>query len=148
MIEPGQTLKLHYPSCTHVLDFSCAPRLPRVLTVRRIRDLVTEPLTLQEFLHRPYIVRSRWLAIGWDIEKRVWRQFYLGSSDEYQAIGQLRFAVYHPRRLLPSRVVSQGFDATIDDRELMLRVLKRWQEKGRPTYNLRVCCDDMRLFAT
>ena len=145
MIDPGTFLEFSYPTRTHVREFPAAPRRRRKLAVHRVRDLVREPLTVDEFLRRPFTMRSRWLVIGQDADLGQWRQFYLGSAEEFRSPGGLRVALYEPRGTRPREILTREFAPTVADRKAMVRTLMQWSEKDYGKYQLRICCDDLRL---
>ncbi len=145
-LEPEQYLELTYPANTHVREFENARRQLRKLTIRRIRDLTRDPLTINEFLRRPYTMRSRWLIRAFDHDLKSWRQFYLGSSTEFAAPGQLRIAFYRPDGTSMEKLLGREFNPTVRDRKLMMRLLRRWANKDHGDLQLRISCDDLRLF--
>ena len=145
MIEPGTHLRIHYPTQTHVRHFFDAPRELRSITVRNVRDLVRQPLTPDEFLQRPFVMRSRWLVKGYDNILHQWRQFYLGSSEEFAAPGSLRLALYEPSSTKPAELLGREFNPTVFDRKLMIRLIRRWHSRVEGELQLRVCCDDLRI---
>lgn len=138
-------MDIHYPVHTHVRLFEASPRKLRHIQVCRVQDLVRQPLTIDEFLHRPFLMRSRWLAKAWDAELKAWRQFYLGSSQEYAAPGQLRLALYELGGTWPVELLGREFNPNVYDRKLMMRLFRRWSEKNHRSLELRVLCDDMRI---
>ena len=145
MIAPGSKIEIHYPTSTHVRWLGQVPRTRREIEVVRVRDLLSEPLTLDEFLRRPFVHRSRWLALAKDYGLREWRQFYVGSSQEFQAPGTMRLAIYQPGEGKPSQLLGREFLPTVHDRKLMIRLIRRWKSQDHGELQLRVCCDDLRL---
>ncbi|TWU18031.1 hypothetical protein [Allorhodopirellula heiligendammensis] len=144
MIQPGQTIELTYPDCTligAIRDFR-----ERRLVVRSIRDLVAEPLTIAEYLRRPMLARSRWLLQCWDVERRCWRKFYLGSSREHERPGLLRVGLYRPGATRPDELVSRAFGPTRMERRVLARVLADWVDADLGRLQLRVLADDLALY--
>ncbi len=138
----GTKIELHYPTCTDVFADSEQWRL-RELLVYRIRDLVREPLTIDEYLHRPFVKRSRYLLIGKEYGR--WKQFYLGSTQEYLANGQLRLGLYGPDDTKPTQLVSRPFDNTPEDRKCLFEAVERWSKLSFGQLQLRVFADDLRI---
>jgi hypothetical protein len=64
MFSPGTEIALVYPTQTHVLQIDNSPRKTQEIYVHRVRDLIEQPLTPNEYLRRPYVARSRWLVLG------------------------------------------------------------------------------------
>lgn len=144
-LQPDDFLELTYPTTTHVRTVHGAARERRCVTIRRIRDLVVEPLSITEFARRPFVTRSRWLVAGYDHDRNAWRQFYLGTATEFAAPGQLRVALYEPGDPKPQRLLTRGFAPTVKDRKTMLRLLARWSNQDFGELELRVTCPDMSL---
>jgi len=135
-------LSLTYPRTTHVSFYGSAEFVRREFRLLKIRDLVREPLTIEDFLRRPYNRRSRYLLLG--VERTNYRQFYLGCSDEFYCESQLRLGVYgsEPR---PLEIIGRGFYDDPRERKLMIRLLERWYGKNFNGRELRVFADDFRL---
>jgi hypothetical protein len=74
---PGRSYRFLYPS----INFRCLPSKldERRILVKRIRDLVMEPLDEETLESNPFIKRGRWLVTGIDLEKGAERSFYLES---------------------------------------------------------------------
>lgn len=143
MIEPGQTIELTYPDCTLI---DALPKFrERRLQVHSIRDLVREPLAITEYLRRPMLARSRWLLQCWDIDRRAWRKFYLGSSREHQRPGMLRVGLYRPGETKPVELVSRSFGPTRTERRVLAKVLADWHHADLGSLRLRVLADDLGL---
>ncbi|QDT07960.1 hypothetical protein K227x_63900 [Rubripirellula lacrimiformis] len=145
MVEPGTYLEFSYPINRHVRLFEVVPRRLRKIEVKRVRDLVREPLTINEFARRPYVMRSRWLIAGIDLDVGQWRQFYLGSSDEFRAPGNLRIALYRPGDTCPTEILGREFLPTVFDRRVMLRLIRRWNDRDLGQMDLRIVCDNFRI---
>jgi hypothetical protein len=142
--EPGTKIELHYPTRTDVFADSQLWRL-RELIVYRIRDLVREPLTIEEYLSRPFVKRSRYLLIGKELGR--WKQFYLGTTQEFHASGQLRLGLYAPDELKPRHLVSRSFDNTPKDRKELYKAVAEWSKIDFGQLTLRVFADDLRIIA-
>lgn len=145
MFEPGDEISFHYPRTTHVRYYQrCGYRL-RNVRVESIRDLVREPLTPDEFCRRPFVLRSRWLVRGFDLDRKRERQFYLGASQEFAAPSELRVALYDPVRGWPAYSLYRGILPSLDDRKFLSKVLTLWRCRDFGDNVLRVYADDMRL---
>lgn len=146
MFDINQEIEFHYPANTHVRYLGQQLALKkRQFIVRRIRDLVAEPLTPDEFIRRPYVRRSRYLVVGIEYEQRQWRQFYVGCSAEYSSPSQLRLALYEPSGKRPAKLLLRPFEATMHDRAALIRWLHRHKHKDFHGLQLRVFADDLRL---
>ncbi|MCD0459141.1 hypothetical protein [Roseiconus lacunae] len=145
MIDPGSYIEIHYPCQTHIRWIHAAEKQRRNLQIIRIRDMLAEPLTVDEFLRRPFVFRTRWLAFAHDLDLSTWRQFYLGSSAEYCAAGTMRMALYEPGSPKPAKLLGREFQPTLKDRKLMIRLLKHWGTQDYGDLQLRVLCDDLRI---
>lgn len=117
----------------------------RAIQVANIRDLVAEPLDLDDYLRRPFIRRSRWLLTGRDEETGRYRNFYLGAAREYRAPGTIRVGFYEPDNPRPVRTLPKIFEPNSADRLLLLRLMLRL--RNQDLGDLRVCVfsDDLRL---
>lgn len=143
MIDPGDQLEIRYPVRTHVKHWTESPVQSRYLTIAKIRDLAREPLTAQEFLRRPFVVRSRYLCLA--REGLDWRQFYLGSSLEYRSPSTMRLAIFDPDVPRKLKKICREFQPTVKDRELMIRLINHWNSEDHGDLDLRIVCDDLRL---
>ena len=146
MLEIGDRLVLHYPVTTSIHRIERAAKRPREVIIKQLRDLVEEPLTIQEFRRRPLCNRSRWLARCYEIGSGF-RQFYLGSSSEFEAPGHLRIALYDPNHIRPVELIGREYAPSIDDRKLMLRLLSDWESRDFGGLELRIIAADLRVIA-
>lgn len=144
-LEPNNTIKLHYPSSTHVGFVRTVEHKPRLFTILRVRDLVRQPLTVEEFIRRPFVRRSRYLILG--NECGCLRQFYVGNSQEYFAPSQLRLALYEPFSIRPNKLLARPFDDTVEDRRQMLKILRSLPSHDFGDLELRIFADDLCLIA-
>lgn len=143
MIQPGSSIELSYPDST--LVESLTKLVLRRVHVYRIRDLVADPLTPEEFLRRPFIRRSRWLVSGFDLDRQCHRKFYLGNSVEHRAAGLLRIALYEPGAKRPTHLFPRPFGPTRSERRHLIDSLNRCLDKDLADLRLRVFSDDLRL---
>lgn len=139
-IKPNQRIQLHYPSNTIVGRVSMYQ--PRHLITRSIRDLASDPLTIEEYFRRPFIARGRWLVRAYDLDQSCTRQFYLANSIEYLSHSPLRIGIYEQGNPRPLEIVSRGFQNTPRDRILLARTLKRFLD-----FRLESSCVSVRVFA-
>lgn len=143
MLQVGKIVEFHYPRTTHVhYVHSCEYRLRRV-RITAIRDLVREPLTIDEYLRRPYVLRSRHLITGIDLDRNRERRFYIGCSREFRAPTELRIATYTDGIKWPEGIFFRPIQATLHDRKLLARALEQW----RADLSLRVYADDLRVIS-
>jgi len=145
MIECGEEITISYPISTHVERLHSSDLQRRNIVVCSVRDLVSDPLSVAEFLRRPYLLRSRWLVKAYEPRQRQYRQFYLGSSVEFRAPSVLRIGLYEPGTSRPVELFGRGFEATPKDRRLMIRALESWQKFDFGDASLRVFADDLRV---
>jgi len=145
LFEPNETIKLHYPATTHVGFSREVPHKPRLFKILRVRDLVRQPLTVEEFLRRPFVRRSRYLLLG--DEGGNLRQFYVGNSKEFFSPSQLRLALYEPFSFRPHKLIARPFDDTLEERKQMLKILRSLPSLDFGDYELKVFADDLRLIA-
>jgi len=142
--EIGNTVELHYPTCTSVLAATEKRWKRREIQVQQIRDLVEHPLTLEEFLRRPFIYRSRYLLQA--VEHGQRKQFYLGTAREFFSCGQLRLGLYLPDGRRPTELLSRPFENTPYDRRLLYRAVLELAQYDFGQKQLRVLADDLRIF--
>lgn len=125
MFSPGQQIELLYPVSTDVSQIESAARKLRQLYVHRVRDLVEEPLSISEFIRRPYVARSRWLVLASEVDGERPKQFYVGTADNYRAPGSLQLALYRTDDKRPHALISRQFEPTVRDRLALLKLLQR-----------------------
>ena len=137
-------LTISYPITTH-LRYTQSPQFkPRTVRVVRVRDLLTNPLTVEEFRRRPYVRRTRYLVMAQ--EGRSYKQFYLGSTAEAWAPSQLRLDLYNPNETRPRELLTRPFSDDVREMKLLLRLLERWANKDfGPCLSLRIFADNLRL---
>lgn len=141
----NKQIDLSYPTQTSISHIH-APRFARRrIHVLSARDLVVEPLTIDEFRRRPFLNRSRWLLRAWDSDLKAWRQFYLGSSAEYRSPGTLQLAIYETTVQKIECLISRQFEPTIEDRRELMRVICDVERDGVDLDVLRVIAPDMRV---
>ncbi|KLU07665.1 hypothetical protein RISK_000342 [Rhodopirellula islandica] len=143
MFEPNDEVELTYPESTLVEANTTFRR--RRLQIREIRDLITDPITPEEYLRRPLTQRSRYLLTAYDKDSKSWRQFYVGSSKEFLTDGRLRIALYEKGGTSPQKIVSRSFEATRRDRIALARAVKEMQEKDLAGLELRIVPDESRV---
>ena len=92
----GQTIEFEYPDTNQVgipLELE-----HRRFQIRKIRDVLAEPLKTETYQYRPYIRRARFLLGGFDLDKQEWRSFYADSMGNIVPVtGPLyRIGLYDP----------------------------------------------------
>ena len=146
MFDSGQELELVYPITTHIHRIHYVPRRIRQIRVHKVRDLLAEPLTIDEYARRPYVSRSRWLITAHERPGEPPRQFYLGSADNYRSPSVLHVGLYEPDHPRPSYLIGRQYEPTIADRRELLR-FAREQATLHPGYELRIFASDLRLIS-
>lgn len=145
-IADSQSIEILYPLHTSVSHIHEPRFIERRIHVLSSRDLVKEPLTINEFRRRPFLNRSRWLLKAWDVDVQGFRQFYLGSSAQYRAPGTLQVVVFDPEISRPKSLVSRQYEPTLSDRRELMKVLCTIERQRRLDLNeLRIIAPDMRL---
>lgn len=145
MFSRGDEVEISYPVRTHVRLWRPDETRRRQLIIHDVRDLLADPLSVEDFLRRPYLLRSRWLAKAFEPEPGRWRQFYLGSSKEYAAPGVLRVGLYEPGEIKPVRVYGRDFQPTLEDRRALVKALRQWSRHDFGEAKLRVFASDLRI---
>ena len=133
--------ELHYPA-RNLLN--CSPVWKKRLVSRfSVRYLVVNPLTPEEYLARPLVRRSRYL---WHVKDNYnqWRSFYQCASLEHFRDTHLRLALYDGRSRV--KLLARPFESTVRDRVLLARVVSRWSQYDYDGLQLRITCDDLRLY--
>lgn len=146
-IKKGDRLTITYPTTTHVRFVDSARWQARRIECLAIRDLLREPLTPDEFLRRPYILRSRWLIRAADRDSRQLRQFYLGSSHEFASPASLRIGIYEPGDSKPSQWIGREFGETANDRRQLVQLVLRLGRQDLSPASLRITAPDLRLIS-
>lgn len=141
MLKRLEKLLLAYPEST-LLQTQWQFRRRR-LEVVDVRDLLTEPLTPDEFLRRPLIHRGRWLVRARDLEQQTVKQFYLASTREFYRPTGLRLALYWPdqRDQPPAEWLSRRFAGTRRDRIVLARALASLRQTDFGGFDLRITID-------
>lgn len=161
----GDELDISYPICTDIREFQNSPLRSRRIIIRRLRDLCQEPLTVEEFIRRPFVARSRWLVRSWDVDLKTWRNFYLGSTPEFKSPGTLRLAIFGACPDRPIDYLGRMYHETFQDRRAMLHQICKWNDSLAATIErrmnmpesisdylpplpeLRIVAEDLRLLA-
>jgi hypothetical protein len=141
----GKEIEFSYPVSTHVRFFRPDQYRDRQIVVHDVRDLVTDPLTLEEFSRRPWLMRSRYLVRAYEPDRGKWRQFYVGSSRQWQSPGMLRVGLYEHGATRPDRIFGRAFAPTIEDRRVMIAAIREWSKHHFVCGSLRVFVDDLGL---
>lgn len=141
MFSTGERVTLHYPTVPLVgvvPDF-----VPRTFQVRSIRDLVTCPLSVRDYLDRPLINRGRILINGWDLDHKSYRRFYLASSKEFRRESVLRIGLYDADQRQPFKVIDRPFAPTRRDRLMLAKRLIRIGQMETENLKIGVFADDL-----
>lgn len=144
MFRPNQRAVLTYPDSTIVE--TVRQYREREITVEKVRDLVSSPLTVKEYFRRPLIKRGRWLVSGRDPNGRF-RQFYLANSVEFQRDSPLRIGIYEPGATTPLEIVSRQFENNRRDRILLGKTISHWACQDLDGLLLGIFADDLRVVA-
>jgi len=140
--DPGTEVEICYPESTHVRFWRPDKMRRRKIVIQSVRDLVTDPLSVQEFMRRPFLLRSRWLVKAYEPAINQWRQFYWGSTREFATQGLLRVGLYEPDAVKPSWLYGRPFQPTPKDRRELMKALQQWTKLDFGTATLRVFADD------
>jgi len=141
----GKEVEISYPVSTHVRFYRPDRIRHREIVIHDVRDLVTDPLSLAEFMRRPWIMRSRYLVRAHEPHRDKWRQFYIGSSTEYRSPGILRVGMYEHGSTRPDRIYGRAFAPTIADRRVLIAAVREWSKHDFTFGSLRVFVDDLGL---
>ena len=140
--ERGTEVAIHYPLSTHVRFWRPDQYRRREVVIDSVRDLVADPLTVEEFMRRPFLLRSRWLVRAYEPRLRQWRQFYWGSTREFAAPGILRVGLYEPEASEATWVHGRAFHPPPKDRRELMQLLKRWSKLDVGELSLKIFADD------
>lgn len=122
MLPLRQNIDVHYPVCTHIAVDKLEFR-QRVIRPYKIRDLVTDPLTIREYLARPFTRRGRYLALCKDIRSGQLRQFYLSSTQEHWRDTPLRFCLFDDAAKKPVEIMPVNYGTTKRDRLILAKTV-------------------------
>lgn len=145
MFDVGSPFELPYPDDTHVDRICDSSIKSRKITIYRMRDLLEDPLTVDEFARRLHISRSRWLATAYDHDLEEFRQFYVGSSPRFRSPATLRIGLYERGRRLPVKQIGRHFEPTTADRRVMMRTIRHLQERCLDGLTIGILADDLRV---
>lgn len=141
--DRGTEVQISYPVSTHVRFWNPNECRKREVVIDSVRDLVADPLSVDEFLRRPFLLRSRWLVKAYEPRLRQWRQFYWGSTREFAAPGILRVGLYAPGATHASWLFGRAFHPTPEDRRELMNLLKEWDKLNFGDLTLKVFADDL-----
>ncbi len=147
MIYPytvNEFLEFDYPISTNLHRLQFPDFQTRVIMVKRIRDLVTHPLTPEEFIRRPLIQRGRYLLGGVDLSTGMFKQFYEASFRQHLRIVPLRVAVFCEYGERPQYIYYRTF-TTPRERMLLARALGRGIFTPPPGMKIGIYADDLKL---
>ncbi len=141
--DRGMEVEISYPVSTHVRFWKPDECRKREVVIDSVRDLVADPLSVDEFLRRPFLLRSRWLVKAYEPRLRQWRQFYWGSTREFAAPGILRVGLYAQGATQASWLYGRAFHPTPEDRRELMKLLQEWGKINFGDLSLKVFADDL-----
>ncbi len=145
MLPLRQNVEINYPVCTHV-DAQKLEFRPRVLRAYKIRDLVTDPLTIREYLARPFIRRGRYLALCKDLRSGELRQFYVASTQEHWRQTPLRFCLFDPAAKKPIEIMPSCYGTSTRDRLILSKTLLNFLDaEFEGDLRIGIYCDDLQV---
>ena len=141
MLKRLEQLLLDYPTST-LLETDWTFRRRR-LQVVSVRDLLTNPLTVEEYLRRPLIHRGRYLVKANDLDSHKVKNFYLASSQQFYRPAGLRLALYWPDRpgQPPAELLSKRIAGTRRDRIALAKALQQLRREDFGGFDLRITID-------
>ncbi len=143
MYSPNERIQIHYPE-TSLINSRPKWKL-REIIVRKTRDLVTDPLSIEDYLRRPLIHRGRWLIMGTDSQNGKLRQFYLSTTREQYRPVPLRVGVYEADSKRPAQILFRPFEPTVRDRIVLSRLVTRFAGVSHSEKRIGVFADDLRV---
>lgn len=139
MLDLPPVIHTAYPFTTHV-SASHLTWEPRRFWVLGVRDLVTDPLTVQEYLARPMTRRSRYLIRVRDLDRGVCRSVYQRSMADWFRETPLRVGVFHGARLM--ELLSTNWGPTVADRQGLIRFLQKHAGHDMGEFRIGILSDD------
>ena len=139
LIDLPSVIHTAYPFTTHVsqMNLTWEPRRFRVLGVR---DLVTDPLTVQEYLARPMTRRSRYLIRVRDLDRGVCRSVYQRSMADWFRETPLRVGVFHGAKLM--ELLATNWGPTVADRQGLISFLRKHAGHDMGEFRIGILSDD------
>jgi hypothetical protein len=128
MLRQGSGLRFDYPEANH-------QGLPPVLHKRRVivedvRDTQEKPLDPITIEVRPKLKRGRYLVVGYDIDKKAVRRFYLDSMVDITpfTLATLRLGIYDQLSDAPPELLGTTYVEHEEQGTLLheLDVLNEW----------------------
>ncbi len=109
--------------------------------VLSIRDLVSEPLTVEEFESQPFQARSRYLVTLVGQDGRL-SKIHVSTSREFE----IRPALYQIGGRRPIQLIGRKFQSSKQDLELLLEHIEKLKAMDFNGLELRLMVDGLRLF--
>jgi hypothetical protein len=135
---PLPIIRDHYPrSCSVADPLSWRPVHFQAIGVR---DLVADPLTIEQFLRRPYLRRSRYQLRVVDLATGRRRTIYERLLRENFRDCPLRVGVYEGRKLV--ELMATNYGPSVADRRGLLRFLAKYSTTDFGDYRLGILSDD------
>ncbi len=141
-IDLPSVIHTAYPFTTHVASPNLAWE-PRRFRVLGVRDLVTDPLSVAEFLRRPMTRRSRYLIRVRDLDKGVCRSVYQRSMADWFRETPLRVGVFHEKKLI--EIISTNWGPNVRDRLGLIEFLHSFDGYDMGEFRLGVFSDDLEV---
>ena len=145
MLDPQKIITLSYPTSTLVQAKPAYRK--RNLRILSVRDLVSNPITIDEFLRRPLTRRGRYLITAIELDNGLVRQFYPSSSLEFANDCDLRIGLYYPQSKRPDRILSRGYRNTVTDRIALAKATQSIRSHYNPNH-IRIFADDLTIAST
>lgn len=145
MFQVGTILEIDYPVSNRIGAKTEFTR--RSIRIDRVRDLLEDPLSVEEYLRRPFVRRSRWLVAGLDRRLGFRRCFYLGSSRQLWTESGLRVGLYEPGMSRPFWIIGPLFRPTMEDQQALCKSLQVWKECDMGELQMRIYCDDLKVYS-
>jgi hypothetical protein len=105
-----------------------------------VRDLVTDPLTVEQFNQRPYLRRSRYQLLVVDLATGQRRTIYERLLRENFRDCPLRVGVYEGRKLV--ELMATNYGPSVADRRGLLRFLAKYITTDFGDHRLGILSDD------
>lgn len=135
-------IQTHYPRTTHLAAGSIRWER-RIFRVLGIRDLVKDPLTIDEFIRRPMTRRSRYLINVFDLQKNRYRSIYQRSMLEWYRETPLRVGIYEGPKLID--ITTHNWGPTLADRRGLARFLGKFEGVNMGELRIGIFSDDLEL---
>lgn len=128
MYEPMSCLEFAYPELNS--RSAHTDLRSRRIVVRETRDTIQKPIAKLTIWNNPDLCRSRFLILGYDLDKKTYRSFYTDSMREIEVTERrwMQIAIYSPcENIAPEFLPTLYSDSRIDQHRLKndLRAVNR-----------------------